>query len=420
MTKILKCINITFLAFTLCACSLKEIKKQSVEIDNIGEIAGQVIIKENAGDSKTRDSKTRDSIVVAVITYNNEISTIVDQRHLNEEGEYQFNLLSGNYMVGAYIDANDNLIRDENEIAAMYRVGTDQFSNVTLGNKQQLTLPPIVIDKKTNLKHSGDVNYNIDKIDENMGKIVNLNDDIFTREYSNMGLWRPVDFLTEVGGGLMFLQPFDKNKTPVIFIHGISGSPNEFQYIIQKLDKEKFQPWVFYYPSGVPLDLVSTYMLTAVTALHEKYNFTDIQLISHSMGGLITREFLQKQKAVNSQFNTSLYVTINSPMNGLESAERGVKQSPIVVASWRDLAANSDYIKLLHQTPIPKGTPYHLFFSYLEGEDGDGNVPMSSQLSLSLQNEAKRIYATQGSHAGVLQNEHFINRLLKVMKKPNE
>jgi len=97
-----------------------------------------------------------------------------------------------------------------------------------------------------------------------------------------------------------------------------------------------------------------------------------------------------------------------------------VESSPIVVASWRDLASGSDYIKAAHQWKIPESLPYHLFFSYLPENDGDGVVPLNSQLSLSLQEEATRIYGSQAQHAAILNDKAFIKRLNKVMLNPSQ
>jgi uncharacterized alpha/beta hydrolase family protein len=394
----------------LNACSLKAINTQSIELKNLAKISGKVIV----------EGGTTQSIIVAAITLENEKATIISQRRASKNGSYQLHLLSGKYLLGAYIDKNNNLIRDEDEIAAMFSQQNEPFTKIILKDKQTINLATITIDPEKNINNYKKVEYNTNKTKENTGRIVSLDNVIFAKENSDMGLWRPIDFLRTIGGGLMFLQPYDKDKTPVIFIHGISGNPKEFQPIIKQLDQDKFQPWILYYPSGLPLSLISNYTVETLTRLHNKHHFHDIQVISHSMGGLISRDFLRLQQEKNLPFTTSLYITINSPMYGSEDATEAVEKSPIVLASWRDLATNSDYIKSLHQWRIPSEIPYHLFFSYLPGEDGDGTVPMSSQLSLSLQDEAERIYATEGSHAGVLADKKFIKRLTNVIETSNK
>ena len=80
------------------------------------------------------------------------------------------------------------------------------------------------------------------------------------------------------------------------------------------------------------------------------------------MAGLMSRSFLMKHHQQKADFEVSLFVTINSPLYGLESAAKGVKSAPIVVASWRDLAKGSDYINKVHQWKIPSDVPFIWFF----------------------------------------------------------
>ncbi len=402
--------SVILIMLALNACSLKTIKEQSTRFNKYASITGQASV----------NYQTDSPIVVAVLTYSTAKVDIISQTQADGNGNYQFNLLPGKYLVGAYMDDNNNLIRDQNESAAMHTINSERFTEITLVKGQELTLPILNIHKDQNIGSANKVVYSASKVRENIGRIISLDDPMFSSENSTMGLWRPFDFAKQIGGGLMFLQEYDKNKTPVLFVHGISGSPTEFKAIIEQLDTDKFQPWVLYYPSGVPLDLVSDYMLSSLIKLQSQYEFKHFQLISHSMGGLVTRTFLREHEKANTDFSVSLYVTINSPLYGMKSAASGVKSSPIVIASWRDLATGSDYIKAAHQWQIPESLPYHLFFSYVAGEEGDGVVPLSSQLSLSLQNEALRIYGSQASHAGILAKPDFIKRLTTIMLSPAE
>jgi uncharacterized alpha/beta hydrolase family protein len=392
----------------LNACALKKIKEQTTALNNFAQISGQATaIDENSS-----------PVVVAILTYDHEKVDIINQNQVDGNGNYQFNLLPGEYLVGAYIDDNNNHIHEQEESSAMHTEQNERFTKITLTKNEKLILPPIKIHKDKNINAQRKLIYNTSKVDANIGRVISLDDPMFSRKNSTMGLWRPFDFGKQVGGGLLFLQDYDANKTPVLFVHGLSGSPSEFKTIIEQLDKDKFQPWVLYYPSGLPLEFVNDYLLSSLIELQRKHGFEHFQLISHSMGGLITRTFLREHEKANTKFKVSLYVTINSPFYGIKSAASGVKSSPIVVASWRDLATGSDYIKAANRWTIPKSLPFHLFFSYLPGEDCDGNVSMSSQLSLSLQNEAVRIYGSQASHTGILTKPDFIERLTKIMISP--
>ena len=61
------------------------------------------------------------------------------------------------------------------------------------------------------------------------------------------------DLLKEGYAGIYFLEPYAKDKTPVLFVHGIGGSPRDLEDIIAALDRRRFQPWLMNYPSGLDI-----------------------------------------------------------------------------------------------------------------------------------------------------------------------
>lgn len=77
------------------------------------------------------------------------------------------------------------------------------------------------------------------------------------------------------------------------------------------------------------------------------------------------------------------------------------------------MSPESNFLKEVNTWPWPKSLPYHLVFSYLHGEGGDGVVDLESQLPLKLQSEAKRIYGFNAGHANILENEIFYSILIR-------
>jgi hypothetical protein len=39
-------------------------------------------------------------------------------------------------------------------------------------------------------------------------------------------------------------------KVPVVFVHGIDGSPRDFAEIVARLDPTRYRPWFFFFPPG--------------------------------------------------------------------------------------------------------------------------------------------------------------------------
>jgi pimeloyl-ACP methyl ester carboxylesterase len=99
--------------------------------------------------------------------------------------------------------------------------------------------------------------------------------------------------------GIYMIHPYDPDKVPVLFIHGLISSPISWQDLANDLCSdpkilEHYQPWFFLYPTGQPVlesaaqlreDLLATQRLFdpkgIATASHH------VVVIAHSMGGLL-------------------------------------------------------------------------------------------------------------------------------------
>src|SRR5690606_36018702 len=117
---------------------------------------------------------------------------------------------------------------------------------------------------------------------------------------------------------------YDSQKTPVLFVHGINGTPSNFAYLIARLDRTRYQPWLYSYPSGIYLDHIADHLSQTVTKLQLRYGVDRMMVVAHSMGGLVTRGFLLRH-AQNSDLHVPLFVTLSTPWAGHAAAELGVK-----------------------------------------------------------------------------------------------
>ena len=91
------------------------------------------------------------------------------------------------------------------------------------------------------------------------------------------------------------LQPYDPNRTPVIFVHGLQDTPASWTPMINALwgDPEirrRYQLWVYSYPSGYPYSYSAALFRKELDAIARAYpNRKRIVLIGHSMGGMVSR-----------------------------------------------------------------------------------------------------------------------------------
>jgi pimeloyl-ACP methyl ester carboxylesterase len=95
--------------------------------------------------------------------------------------------------------------------------------------------------------------------------------------------------------GLYFLQPYDPERIPLVFVHGLISTPFDWMKTINGLQadpeiRKHYQFWVFAYPTGNPV-LYSALRLREELAKVDKLypNHKDYVLVGHSMGGLLSQ-----------------------------------------------------------------------------------------------------------------------------------
>lgn len=397
---------ICFLAIT-SACSLLETRQQLSNSRDQAIFKGVVV--NNSGFEGQAYVLLLKDISETQITWQS-ISQVYDS------GEFVIYSKSGTYILGSYLDTNGNGEFDRGIEPSGYiknKDGTPRtFEAQDISKFTGLTVDIdglIEPDKEREFEYVGQ------EIATNFGEVISLDDCKFSESNASLGMWRPKDFLERVGGGLYFLSEYESRKTPILFIHGINGTPLNFKKVIADLDKERYTPWILHYPSGLRLDIVSSIALQAISRLQKKHQFNKINIVAHSMGGLVARDLVRKFSEDKINAEIGLVMTINSPLYGMKSAAHGATYSPMVVPSWIDVAAGSDFIKKIHSWKWQDKIPYYLVFSYGAGDGSDGVVSLDSQLSETLQEEAKEIYGFNALHTSILEQPQFTKYLNQIL-----
>lgn len=91
------------------------------------------------------------------------------------------------------------------------------------------------------------------------------------------------------------LQPYDPNKTVVLFVHGLVDSPATWAPMIMSLRsdprlREKYQFWYYSYPSGYPYPYSASILRHQLDGAEKKYPLCKpMVMVGHSMGSCISR-----------------------------------------------------------------------------------------------------------------------------------
>ena len=107
--------------------------------------------------------------------------------------------------------------------------------------------------------------------------------------------------------GLFLIEPYQPDKIPVVFIHGLMSSPDTWVQMINALKNDpvirnRYQFWFYSFSSGVPVMATAGDLRKVLLAAREELgttpealaNFDKMVLIGHSMGGLVSRTLLQR------------------------------------------------------------------------------------------------------------------------------
>lgn len=254
-----------------------------------------------------------------------------------------------------------------------------------------------------------------------LGEVSQLNDRRFDAKAGSLGWWSPGEFSERLGWGIFFLQRYDPKTIPVLFVHGAGGYPQEWTFLASRLDHSRYQPWVFQYPSGMRLQGAADCLCDLLSELKARHGFQKMAIVAHSMGGLVVRSALNREGQESCARGVSVFVSISSPWLGQGEAQMAPGQTTYVLPAWVDLAPQSEFLRKLHESNLPDGTEFALFFGYRGGlssivtGSSDRTVTLRSMLDERAQTEASTIRGFDEDHDSILRSEAVASRLLRIL-----
>jgi pimeloyl-ACP methyl ester carboxylesterase len=108
-----------------------------------------------------------------------------------------------------------------------------------------------------------------------------------------MAMMRPQNY--EKRAGLYMLEPYDPDRIPVIFVHGLISVPQQWVPTIAAVESDpvlhgRYQFLAFAYPTGDPILISSLKLRESLEQVYKLYPKTkDMVLIGYSLGGLLAQ-----------------------------------------------------------------------------------------------------------------------------------
>jgi len=358
---------------------------------------------------------------LVVVAYSERYSKnrIADYTVLFNPGPYMLYVPGGTYDIVVFEDSNGDLLCERDEFLDRFKnvgsvsveegqvVGNLDIKITATGNKH--------FDYPISLEIPSDTDNKLEALVT--GGTVDLESDMFSRKYGAIGLWSPSKFVNKVGGSIYALEKYDSSKTPILFVHGSGGTPRDWKYFADNIDRNRYQPWFFYYPSGLRLKTLSDLLQEELRDIYDKYHFKKLYVTAHSMGGLIVRSFISHSVSDNHPYTIKIFISLSTPWGGIDRAKLAPKNPTFFnyPACWKDLASGSTFIESLFRKKLPCDIIYGLFFGYrgdnllLSGAD-DGTVALKSQLDFRAQSEAIRCFGFNEDHISILFTEEVLRR----------
>jgi len=341
---------------------------------------------------------------------------------ISTPGEFEIWVSRSPTAIFAYTDLNRDMIFQASEPSGWYgdgqlidppELGTRPLEiQIGLAAKTKVATPELIVNKPvTDIAIINNVNN---------GVIVTLAEPRFSQEDAESGLWQPYTFIGKGYAGIFFLEDYDPDRIPVLFVHGINGTPRSFESLIESLDKSRYQAWFFYYPSGLWLTTLSTGLFQMMEELKVRYQFEEAHVIAHSMGGLVSRGYINECLYRSVCKYLASFTSIATPWEGVVSANLGIRYAPTVVPVWNDLSPSSIYLKDLFIEEPYEDLRVNLLFAFkrdnlIGSENSDGAVSLSSQLRHDAQIQASKIMCFNKGHVGVLSDPLLLEAVNNIL-----
>jgi pimeloyl-ACP methyl ester carboxylesterase len=319
--------------------------------------------------------------------------------------------------VAAFQDTNGDRRWEPGEPVGLLPNGFD------VDARDERTLPDIVLIESASAPDGFDLDLRAEVFREALpvsrGEVTTLANPMFAPDIAAKGMWEPITAAKEAKLGIYLLEEYDPHRTPVVFVHGVNGTPRDFKDLIGALDTQRYQAWVMFYPSGFRLGRVAHGLALGLQALRDRLHVPRVVIAAHSMGGLVARgAVLDLAREGQADFVQAL-ITFSTPYGGDERARFGANLAAQAVESLIDMPPGSEFLESL-RTPLPKSVAFYLFFSVggrprLDIANNDGSVFVSSELAQWAQDDATRTFGYNVSHAEIRSNPAVLTRFAAIL-----
>ena len=192
-------------------------------------------------------------------------------------------------------------------------------------------------------------------------------------------------------------------RVPILFLHGVFHNPSTFTWIRRKLRREGFCDFgeINLFNSLRSIEHNARRVASAVEKLKTRNRCRKVDIVAHSMGGIVARYYLQK---LGGEKNVRNLITLATPHQGIPWARYSV------FPGIRELAPEHPTLLSLQKAPMPKTTQL---------------VAISGELDILMRPSGcdtwkgiRNIRLKDVGHAGLLFSDRVIQILVSHLNSP--
>jgi len=222
------------LAGSLGGCKLMELQQENVEYSAATVLAGRISTGAWQG-----------PVSVAAVRHERGKSVVQHDVWLHEAGGFDLVVPDGEYTLVAFGDRDNDGRPDDDAPAGIYAEPVKvQGAGLILALNMSLQ-PGLAATARAALPAKF---RRAARFSTAPGALADLDAPEFSAEAGKRGYWAPMEYFRTFGGNVYFVEPYDPARTPVLFVHGATGSAQDFRYFIEHLDRTRYQAWIYQYP----------------------------------------------------------------------------------------------------------------------------------------------------------------------------
>lgn len=191
------------------------------------------------------------------------------------------------------------------------------------------------------------------------GNYITLDEPLFGIKACLTGLFEPQKFDEAIGFKILFEEPHQPERIPVLLIHGHVTGPRAMENVGASIDRSRFEPWYAYFPAGYNLDTLGDKLRAALSEAVEREGVSQVAIVTYSLGGLVVRSALQPHDDGHEMPDIPVFIAASTPWAGTWrlGAWAWAVDAP---ASWKDMKPGSDFLVHLLDDPLPGETRLHV------------------------------------------------------------